>query len=280
MEAVNLADSVSADSSSSSKLTLHHNAINIAGTRYGALTAIAPLFVNKHHQVVWEFLCDCGNKISIPASVVKIRNEFADCGCGCGNPRKWDKGLTTFNPSNMGRFCDITGDKFNKLTALYPVSSSSIGQVVWRFRCDCGNEIEQSSSRVKNKFVTSCGCTNYGELSSGWAGYAELSGKYWGGIQNSAKKRRHTFDITKEYVWELFLRQGRKCALSGLPIFFNDTRNSIEQTASLDRIDSSIGYFEGNVQWVHKDVNKMKNVFSQEYFIHMCKLIGGLDSHA
>lgn len=41
----------------------------------------------------------------------------------------------------------------------------------------------------------------------------------------------------------------------------------------LDRIDSSKGYIEGNVQWVHKDVNMMKQNYSQKYFIEMCKKI-------
>ena len=43
--------------------------------------------------------------------------------------------------------------------------------------------------------------------------------------------------------------------------------------ASLDRIDSSKGYIEGNVQWVHQNINMMKNKFDNQYFIEMCKLI-------
>jgi hypothetical protein len=44
-------------------------------------------------------------------------------------------------------------------------------------------------------------------------------------------------------------------------------------TASLDRIDSSKGYEEGNIQWVHKHINFMKRTYSQEYFIDMCKKV-------
>jgi hypothetical protein len=43
-----------------------------------------------------------------------------------------------------------------------------------------------------------------------------------------------------------------------------------ETTASLDRIDSSKGYIEGNLQWVHKDVNIMKMDLSQVEFIDYC----------
>lgn len=44
-------------------------------------------------------------------------------------------------------------------------------------------------------------------------------------------------------------------------------------TASLDRIDSSKGYVEGNVHWVHKDINIMKWDFPLETFIKMCKFV-------
>jgi hypothetical protein len=43
-----------------------------------------------------------------------------------------------------------------------------------------------------------------------------------------------------------------------------------KNTASLDRIDSSRGYIEGNVQWVHKMANMCKQHYSQKRFIDMC----------
>lgn len=46
-----------------------------------------------------------------------------------------------------------------------------------------------------------------------------------------------------------------------------------ETTISLDRIDSTKGYIEGNVQWVHKSVNIMKSTLTQEQFINFCKLV-------
>jgi hypothetical protein len=40
-----------------------------------------------------------------------------------------------------------------------------------------------------------------------------------------------------------------------------------------DRIDSSKGYVVGNIQWVHKHINKMKNKYPQDHFIEMCRLV-------
>ena len=44
-------------------------------------------------------------------------------------------------------------------------------------------------------------------------------------------------------------------------------------TASLDRIDSNLGYVKGNVQWVHKHINVMKNIFNQDMFIFLCNQV-------
>ena len=48
-----------------------------------------------------------------------------------------------------------------------------------------------------------------------------------------------------------------------------DLRNTDNNndSISLDRIDSSKGYEENNVQWVHKDINLMKNKYDNKYFI-------------
>jgi hypothetical protein len=68
----------------------------------------------------------------------------------------------------------------------------------------------------------------------------------------------------------LFIRQNKKCALSGIDISIEFDGSG---TASLDRIDSLKHYTIDNVQWVHKDINKMKMDFPQESFIKMCKLV-------
>jgi len=43
----------------------------------------------------------------------------------------------------------------------------------------------------------------------------------------------------------------------------NNDRSRI-QTASPDRIDSTKGYATDNFQWVHKRINRMKNILSTD----------------
>jgi len=102
----------------------------------------------------------------------------------------------------------------------------------------------------------------------------------WFRIQDGAKRRNLMFAITKEYAWLLFQQQKGICALSGRILQFAITESNINkhtQTASLDRIDSSKGYVEGNVQWIHKDVQKMKMDFQQDEFIRLCTSIANVN---
>ena len=88
--------------------------------------------------------------------------------------------------------------------------------------------------------------------------------------QAQADVRGLDWDITFEYLAELLIKQDFKCALTGWDI---DAMEVNKNTASLDRIDSSKGYIEDNVQWVHKVVNMSKQQYSQEEFIDMRKAV-------
>lgn len=98
-----------------------------------------------------------------------------------------------------------------------------------------------------------------------------FSSRYWDGVHTGATQRGIQLLISKEFAYNLFLKQGGKCAISGVRIFLlwdTDVR-----TASLDRIDSSGHYTEDNVQWVHRDVNQMKMDSSDEELINWCHII-------
>lgn len=101
----------------------------------------------------------------------------------------------------------------------------------------------------------------------------EFVGKYMSNIRYRAKKKDLQVDIDDEYLHELFKKQQGRCALSGIDLKLRTDSKSFDFTASLDRIDSSQGYIQGNVQWVHKWINKMKLDLPQERFLEMCQLV-------
>jgi hypothetical protein len=120
-----------------------------------------------------------------------------------------------------------------------------------------------------------CKTCSTGNKSSNWKGVGELPMSVFTKIKLRAQSRNKTFTITAEYIAELYKKQNGKCALSGLPISFTEDGKNLADSksivASLDRIDSSLGYVEGNVQWVHKHINSMKNAHTTQYFIQLCK---------
>jgi hypothetical protein len=141
----------------------------------------------------------------------------------------------------------------------------------WLLRCGCGTEkLVDIYSAVKGTSKSCSPCSlkdRLQENNPAWRGARGVPGKRWSRLVNGAKTRGIEVTVDFDYVASLFTD---KCALSGLAID--------KDTGSVDRIDSSVGYIEGNIQWVHKDVNRMKNNLDQARFVEVCKLVAGLTS--
>lgn len=60
----------------------------------------------------------------------------------------------------MGRpKVDITGQKFERLTALYPIEKrTSCNGMIWHCKCDCGKETDVAASSLRYGKARSCGC--------------------------------------------------------------------------------------------------------------------------
>jgi hypothetical protein len=171
---------------------------------------------------------------------------------------------------------DLTNEKFNKLLVIKKAEELVHGERAWICQCECGaTRIKRTSELINYRYI-SCGCHIHrnGAQHPNWKGCGEIASAEYSRIRNSAAKRNMVFEPTIQDLWELFLKQERQCAISNLFLTFAPTRSRLkDQTASLDRIDSSIGYTLDNIQWIHKDINWMKQDFNQEYFIKMCQIV-------
>ena len=143
--------------------------------------------------------------------------------------------------------CPSCGEEQSYLRHSYALSSYNEGK-----ECkSCSNKRPENNAHkgwVKDVIRTSF-CYKY-------EAQADLRGLDWG--------------VTFEYLADLLIEQDFKCALTGWDI---DAMEVNKNTASLDRIDSSKGYIEGNIHWVHKMVNMSKQSYTQEEFIGMCKAV-------
>lgn len=207
----------------------------------------------------------------------KLRKVPCRCECGTekliGYHTLRDRGtrgckLCTRATENSLRVGDVVGE----WTLLERLSQRK-NNTYFRCRCSCGNEgdINASSLRQgKSKKCRDCHKTamraprNRGPL-----------GHLWGKLVHNASARGIEFDLEQQAVFDLFHAQGGLCALSGVSIELGTSQNN-RGTASLDRVDSQAGYTPDNVQWVHRDVNLMKNALKQDYFIKLCRAVAGV----
>jgi len=179
---------------------------------------------------------------------------------------------------------ELIGNKYHMLTVL-SVKKVRKNDKRLHFRryanclCECGNKKTLRADDVKSGRAVSCGCHSknrwnmVGDKNPYFKGIGELRMTKFLEIKRGAKKRNKEFDVTIEYLWNLYEKQKRKCDLTGLPIIFGRNGHRNETSASLDRIDNNKGYIKGNVRWVLKDINMIRRQYDNDYFIKLCNAV-------
>ena len=149
-------------------------------------------------------------------------------------------------------FIDITGQRFGLLTAVSYVKY--VNGSVWLFRCDCGSTITRVSRFLASPVnPPSCGCAGHPSRRKHWAANAFRSARH------ASARRGHPFDMTVEQFGELMSQPCHYCG--GAP---STQRVSSNRTAhqglrnGVDRVDSSVGYVEGNCVPCCCKCNRMK----------------------
>jgi len=118
-----------------------------------------------------------------------------------------------------------------------------------------------------SKRCSKCGYSNKGENNPSWKGYDSIPKSKITRIICGAKKREIEYNLEISYVSDLYNNQKGLCYYTKKPIKFSD------KTASLERIDSSLGYIKDNVVWVHKNLNMMKRELPFDDFLEICRLV-------
>lgn len=91
----------------------------------------------------WRCRCVCGNEVEVLGTLL-VTGRKSHCGC---------KSVKNY------AYTDITGQRFGRLTALYPTKArDSKGSVIWHCRCACGNEVDAAYNSLAYANQVSCGC--------------------------------------------------------------------------------------------------------------------------
>ncbi len=282
---------------------------NLKGKRIGGLFVVESAGQGDDGRCrLWKCICDCGNEAVLKTDYLTGSGQHKTCGCrvkwfgplssSVWSAMSWsirDRGIPLDLSAKQASLLFVKQGGACKLSGLEIKLSKKIN--------DCTASIDRVDSS-KSYSTSNCQWVdrriNYMKQSySEWAfkrlchlitspatgkpigvvalenienrtGYKNITGSVWSEITNTPKE----FSISIQRCWEIFVEQGGRCALTGIPLSLPTKHKELRRRrASLDRIDSKFGYIEGNVQWVLPVVNFMKQELPQEEFIHLCRQV-------
>lgn len=214
------------------------------GDKFGKWTVIGPAFAKNGHTYV-TVQCDCGKTSDLCLSDL-VHNRAHAC-----------KNCTARSRGHMHEL--HIGDKIKKWTIIDGPRIHN-NTVQFKVQCECGSErwIQPNELLNPNKCYSCVKCAHKSPNI--------LLQTQFGRIKRSAEKRNIRFDVSMDYLWKLWELQKGCCAITG------DQIGTIRK-ASLDRIDSSKGYEEGNVQWVTYRANISKHTMTMDELYDFCKKV-------
>lgn len=123
--------------------------INLVGNKYDKLLVLEKAPSRKRHTY-WKCLCDCGNICEVSGEYLKREGLSRSCGC---HLKKNIKEKEKEEKKNY-----LVGKKFGKLTVLENTGKSNSQGILWRCKCECGNEKIVSTQALTSHHTRSCGC--------------------------------------------------------------------------------------------------------------------------
>lgn len=159
----------------------------------------------------------------------------------------------------MGKFYDLTGQRFGRLTVSRRDANSG-NQPKWLCRCDCGGERIVFGVNLRFGRTNSCGCIvveNNKAMSTGRQEYMRAY-RIWGGMKQRCLNSSH--HAYPDYGGRGIGVCQRWAADFGA---FLEDMGDAPAGLTLDRIDNDRGYEPGNCRWATRKEqcrNKRNNI--------------------
>ncbi len=194
-----------------------------------------------------------------------------------------EKSFNNFHINKKGAYglhnkCKDCRNNINKEKNFIPLTTGTKLCI----KCNNSYSISEFSRDKSNKsglqtYCKKCSRSLIKRSTSTFDGY--INKIYLDLINNSKKiKTPLEIDITIDDIKNIYHKQNGNCALSGLKMTFdtymtNDNQIINRYNMSIDLINNNYGYKKNNIQLVCAMVHKMKNVYTNDEFIDMCKQI-------
>ena len=159
-----------------------------AGKRFGRLTCAEP---DDHGM--WRCRCDCGGEIHADAAMLQS-GVITSCGC------------------KKSRCLNLKGQRFGHLVVENPIQERAADHsVLWLCRCDCGGYNIASSSELRSRHTTSCGC---GRLDNARRSMTHIDGTCMESILSKTLFRSNTSGYRgvsqRNGRWQAYITYARK----------------------------------------------------------------------
>lgn len=145
----------------------------------------------------------------------------------------------------MPKYKDITGFKYNRLTAL-EFSHTERGTTFWKFKCDCGNIVERRVGNVLSGNTKSCGCyktevmTEFDRTKHGL-----FNTPFWSAFHGA----RHRCNCETDKDYADYGGRGILFCWKSIEDFYNDMKDTYFDGATLERVDVDGNYSSSNCRW-------------------------------